>query len=227
MRTFSLSVVALMAVVPTVACGGGSVLYEQVPAPDSMLLQAASQEFPDAAEFTIFAGDDFNVSDAAGWSVETLETYFTTDNGSGLSPEGVRWIVWEDASGEPGAELLNVVSDGFDPITGVAGIDLVAGDGALALPAGDYWFTSQIIGDISSFGQEFHRGSLDGTGTSNFLWNNPGGGFGIPGGWVDANDAGLSDVSNLAFQVSGSIIPEPTTLGLLAVGSLVFLRRRG
>lgn len=227
MRAFSLSI--LMGVwAPTVALsGGGNILFEQAPAPDAMLLQAASQEFPDASEFTIFAGDDFSVTDTAGWSVESLHSFFTLGNGSGLPPEGIRWIIWDDdGSGQPGTELLNIVSDGFDLMTGFADISLADAGGVLELEPGDYWFTSQIIGGIGSFGQEFHRGSLDGAGTSNFLWNNPGGGFGFPAGWVDANAGGLSDVTNLAFQIGGSVIPEPGTLSLLAIASLALVRRR-
>lgn len=228
MRKRSLLMLAVAPLIPTLETAvGGTVLYEQAPAPNALLLQAASQEFPDAPEFTIFAADDFTVGDAAGWNVESLHSFFTTGNGSGLPPEGIRWIIWGDnGAGQPGNELLNVVSDGFDLMTGLADIDLSSSGDAFELPPGDYWFASQIIGGISSFGQEFHRGSLDGAGTADFLWNNPGGGFGLPPGWVDAHGAGLSDVTNLAFQIGGSIIPEPATLCLLGMGTLSLFRRR-
>ncbi len=211
----------------------GVALYEQTPASAGMQLHAASQDFPDESSFTIIAADDFAVPAGAGWSVEALGSWFTTGNSSGLPADGIRWMIWSDDNGEPGAELLNLVDDGYDPATGLADVDLTASGSAIDLAPGTYWFASQIIGEIGLFGQEFHAGSLDGAGTANFLWSNPGGGHGFPVGWLDANGTinpstgqPWSDVSNLAFSIGGTVVPEPMTLGLLMLGSLVLLRRR-
>lgn len=215
----------------------GSFLYEQLPAPPELLLSAASQEFPDVPSFTIFAADDFTVPDGPGWNVQDLHSFFTTGNGSGLPALGMRWIIWDDdpeAGSVPGDEVLSILGGDYDQTTGLASIDLSAIGEDVNLPPGDYWFTSQIIGEISFFGQEFHMGSLAGEGTENFHWNNPGGGFGMPEGWLDAfgtingkTGEPWSDTANLAFQIGGTIIPEPgSLLSLLGLTTLFAARRR-
>lgn len=220
---------------PVVAlASSGSSLYQQTPAPDDQLLQAASQDFPDAVQFSILAADDFGVPAGPGWHVNSLSTVFTT-GGSAGEPLGLRWNVYDDngPGGVPGTHLLDVVGGDFDLNTGAANIDLAAANADFNLGSGNYWFTAQLIGDIGTFGQEFVRGSLDGAGTSNFHWNNPGGGYGLPAGWVDAHgtinpatNSPWSDVSNLAFGIGGVVIPEPATIGLLILGSTAAFRRR-
>ena len=230
MRGFSLAIcLAAAAVWAPVLAIAGDVLYEQLPVDPDLLLHASSQEFPDQPSFTIFAADDFTVSDDAGWSVDALNSYFTTGNGSGIDADGMRWIIWDDDGGDgtPGTEMLNIVGGAYDVETGLADINLGDLGEDILLAPGDYWFTSQIIAPIGTFGQEFHAGSLDGAGSRNFHWSNPGGGFELPNeGWNDAFGLGISDVQNLAFQIGGTVVPEPTTLGLLGALSLIVLRRR-
>ncbi len=233
MRSLSLRLSLLSMVVPSVACASGAALYEQLPINGDPSMQALSQEFGDAADFNIIAADDFTVPAGPGWNVESLASFFSTGNGSGLDADGIRWTIWADVGGQPGAEVLNVLGGAYDVNTGLADADLTALGNEVELSPGSYWFGSQIIGDISTFGQEFQLGSNDGGGSLNFLWNNPGGGLGLPTGWVDANGTinpgngnPFSDVTNLAFSIGGSIVPEPATLGLLALGGFALVFRR-
>ena len=223
----------LLVACPVALASTGGILFEQSPAPANLFLTAASQEFPATPEFTIFAADDFDVPGGPGWSVTGLTSFFTTGTGSGLPPQGIRWIIFGDNKGEPGPELLNVVGGTLDLDTGLAQVDLQASASDIDLASGTYWLTSQLIGDLDFFGQEFHLGSLDGAGTSNFMWNNPGDGLGLPTGWFDANGTinpdtsqPYSDVQNLAFRLNGTIIPEPATLILLVLSGLQAMRRR-
>ncbi len=232
--TLSMFKKAAAALAITLGCNaaifaGDSVLYEQIPSGDPFA-NVSSQDFPDAMDFSIVAADDFLVPDGPGWSIDGLTASFTTGNGSGLDPIDMRWIIFEDDNGQPGTELLNTLGGSFSTMTGLASI---AFDTSVDLAPGNYWLASQIVGEIGTFGQEFQLGSDDGFGTSNFLWNNPGGAAGLPDGWVDANSTidpttGLpfSDVANLAFSINGAEIPEPATLALLGVGAIAAIRRR-
>lgn len=208
---------------------GDNTLYQQLPS-DDPFANVSSQDFPDATDFSITAADDFSVPAGPGWNVDALSANFTTGNGSGLDPIDMRWIIFEDDNGQPGSEVLNVLGGSLDTGTGMADISLGA---AVELAPGNYWLASQIVGEISLFGQEFQRGSDDGNGSGNFQWLNPGGAAGLPDGWVDANSTiddttGLpfSDVQNLAFGVFGSVVPEPTTIALLGLAFTAIRRRR-
>lgn len=215
---------------------GGEILYQQAAIPPSHFQHnVVSQEFPDEPSFTTFAADDFTVTDALGWDIRGLQSVFTIGNGSGLPPNDVRWILWDDdgPGGVPGTELLNILGGSYDTFTGNALIDLQGVGANLVLTPGHYWVTTQVVGEINLFGQEFHRASLDGVGTSNFHWNNPGGGFGFPKSWFDANatinpgdGVPWSEVQNLAFRIDGVIAPEPGAAVLLAAGALFGARRR-
>jgi hypothetical protein len=101
--------------------------------------------------------------------------------------------------------------------------------GGLNLPAGTYWVDYQLVSPVSPTGAVFHPTvtltDARGPAGANALQLTTG-----PSGWVPVVDAGdpaaNPDIAQeLAFSVEG-IIPEPASLGLLAMGALAVLRRR-
>jgi PEP-CTERM motif-containing protein len=231
MRTLTLASLTLgVALMPTLASASGTVLYEQLPAPASPTNQVASQTFPDLDNSTILAADDFVVPAGPGWRIEGLTSFFTNDGNSGANPMGVQWTIWNENGpmNTPGDDILSIFDENsFDLNTGNANIDLAGGGNAIDLDPGTYWVTSTLVAPISLFGQEFQLGSDDGAGSANFQWFNGDGEFGLPNqGWNDAFGEGISEVQNLAFQIHGSIVPEPATLALLAIGAVAMIRSR-
>lgn len=89
----------------------------------------------------------------------------------------------------------------------------------ITLPAGNYYMAVIPQMTFSGIGQCGISGST--MGDLNASQANPGGGFAFPGNWQP-----ISPADNAAYRLSGVAIPEPTSLALLALGSLVLIRRR-
>jgi hypothetical protein len=95
------------------------------------------------------------------------------------------------------------------------------GFSSVFLAPGSYWIAYDFT---SSGGTPFvpnltNPGVLQPPGSNNAVQLNVG-----TGAWVPLTNGGLTQ--DLAFSVSGSVVPEPATMAVLGIGALALLRRR-
>lgn len=117
------------------------------------------------------------------------------------------------ATGREGIEIMIHRGDGFN----IVGVDLVFSDDAHAPPPDEALITS---GSYRPHGDFFETDD----GMSTFV-GNPGG---FPSDWILVMIDGSVDDSGSfeSWTLSGTYVPEPVTLSLLALGAIVALRRK-
>ncbi len=165
-------------------------------------------EFQVAENFTIGATANFN--NIRFWSIQSLSTDYS---GS------VYWAIYSNIANEPGvlvkggvttvvAGALTGNSTGFSYAEYVFNIPV-----AFTLGAGDYWLG-------------LHNGGLASTDSSEMLWSTTDVSVGSSGLYLDGSNW-IDSGNEHAFQLEGSLIPEPSMLALVAVGlAAIGLRRR-
>jgi hypothetical protein len=156
----------------------GDVLYSQLDDPSGNAFTDQSFEAAYAA-YDAEGADDFTVTDAAGWDIDTLNTPGTVTV-AGANPFFVNHFFYDDSVGaEPGA-----VECSFPANTNFVS----AGDGDISttvdcnLGLGDHWFSQQVRLDYNPFGQHFWATKATAAGDPS-AFRNPGNGFGT--GCVD------------------------------------------
>jgi hypothetical protein len=91
--------------------------------------------------------------------------------------------------------------------------------------AGDYWVAVAPVIDFATAGQSGITGSIwtgNTPGGLNGWQTNPGGGFAFPG-----NNQQINPGTDLAYRVSGTVVPEPGTFVAIGLGlAAIALRRR-
>ena len=152
----------------------------------------------------------FTVTDAAGWNVQSVFSVGTIYSGTTAE--------WSIRSGMSTGVAGTTVASGVGaiittPVAGYTAIEVDIPD--FVLPAGTYWL------EVASTG----FGSIKGSNGSNSIGTTP-----------NLHSLRLWTQSNQIYQpygdtilssgVTGSAVPEPATLSLLAMGSLSFLRRK-
>jgi hypothetical protein len=190
------------------------------------------QEFGDFPDYSSYMVMDVT-TDAGGWNVESVSTYFT--NAGGTFEFGVnqgRLSIFAKTGALPTA-ADNPVSSAIVPVTVTNMGDhyLIEASGLSESLAGstDYWIGLTPIADFGIFGQEFHNAAAPLIGADT-AWRNPGAAFGFGGDWqtvaaVDTSGLWVGGY-DAAFKVEGTVVPEPASLMLIALGGIAVLRRR-
>lgn len=173
-----------------------------------------SQYFSDFPDFATLGFDDFTLSSA--YNLTSL-TVYGVENGNSAFNAAVRYAIVDVASNSP-----NTV---FAAGVGVqVGSDLQFDLTGVTLGAGTYWLTAWVDRPFGGGGQWFwaEAGTANG---GESIFHNPGGGFGF-GTNPTPGSAIFGAPSDLAFTLSGDVVPAPSALALLGLGGLVAGRRR-
>lgn len=216
------------------APSAGDVLYSQLDDPSGSAYTDQSFEAPYAA-YDGTGADDFEVTAAAGWDIETLNTP-GSQTGTG-NPFFINNAFYADAGGLPGAVL-----DGCDFPGNTAFVhDL--GDLSITVecnaPAGTAWVSQSVRQDFNPFGQHFWATRATAVATP-AVWRNPGNGFGSGCiDWSPANAVCGMTGEDFLFELLGAerttgtggvpaVGPFGVAMMILALGggSAYVLRRR-
>ena len=152
------------------------VLYDQTSSPGTN--GTSSQDFETASDsFDERAADNFVVPAGQTWTVQKVAAKGMYFNGFGPAAS-FNVTFYNDAATLPGAAVAGGTFTGAT-YTNVAGIFTITLPSSLVLNAGTYWVAVQARMDFTPGGQ---WAWLDRTATSNSaaVWQNPGGGFGVP-----------------------------------------------
>lgn len=189
-----------------------SVIIDQPVSPAN--IGRVSQVFGDFPAFSTIGFDDFTLSSA--YNLTSL-TVYGIDNGDSNFNAAVRYAIVDVASNSPNTIFASGV--------GVqVGSNLQFDLTGVTLGAGTYWLTAWVDRPFTGGGQWFWAEATTSNGSES-IFHNPGGGFGF-GTNPTAGSAIFGAPSDLAFTLSGDVVPAPSALALLGLGGLVAGRRR-
>jgi len=197
----------------------GDVLYSQLDDPSGNAFTDQSFEAAYAA-YDAEGADDFTVTDAAGWDIDTLNTPGTMTV-AGSNPFFVNHFFYDDllltepGAVEPGCAFpanTNFVSAGDGDISTTVDCNL---------GAGSHWFSQQVRLDYNPFGQHFWATKATAVGDPS-TFRNPGNGFGTGCvDWEPANSTCGQVGEDFLFELLGKprevAVP---TVGVPAIGPL-------
>ncbi|MBE9480780.1 MAG: carboxypeptidase regulatory-like domain-containing protein, partial [Bacteroidetes bacterium] len=179
-----------------------AVLYEQInnPGTDAAI---TAQDFE--ASFDAFdaeGADEFTVPSGDTWNVDNVQVLGTYSAAGPCNLANVRF--YADNAGVPGTLLFEYLSVNANPdANGNLDIDILT----TVLGSGTYWLSVQGRMDYGTSGQWFWARQAAPTIGYEFMWQNPGDGFGSGyTTWVDGSVmwAGQTDY-NLSFAINGSV----------------------
>ena len=225
-RILSLAVASLLLSSVASANDQNIVLWDQAPNGDPAATAFVDQSFPDFPDFSTYLASDVVFGSAV--TIDSVSTYFTNNNNT-----------WPQNTS--GTATLNIFADPLsgadDPAAGMSvtvdytstndGITVTASGLGINLAAGTYWIGLTPELEFGTSGQEFHQSALGGVVGAETAARNPGGGFGLGTDWGTASTLfGSADPFDAAITVTGKVVPEPTTAGLLALGLVGLVARR-
>jgi hypothetical protein len=182
-------------------------------------------------------GDDFTVTDAAGWHIDSI-TFYAYQTGGPMNGDvevsadvldafpagpvvgtdvggpGVFSGIYRDSETSPGAD-----NRAIQAITVVIDADFAAGQ---------HWLVWQAIGSASSGPWAPPVTYADVVNAPNPLGQAPNGLQSVDAGltWLPVEDSGSLTPDEFPFIINGSIIPTPGALALLGLAGLAGRRRR-
>jgi hypothetical protein len=216
---------------------GGDVLFSQLDDPSGSAW--TDQEFEAVyAAYNSEGGDDFNVSDAAGWDLTTINTPGIQTAGG--TPFFTNHFFYADGGGAPGAVLDGCDFPANTSFTHDLG-DLSTDVTGCNTPGGINWFSQNVRQDFVPFGQHFWATRASSNG-SEAVFRNPGNGFGSGClDWAPANTVCGMTGSDFQFELLGAVrtggdpggqVPAVGPFGIalmvlgLGAGSAYVMRRR-
>lgn len=212
--------------------GGGSltapraVLWNQAIVDNSYAI--VDQEFGDFGAYSTYLVDDFTTGGQT-WNVSGITTYYTKGFGlwgSGISTGSLNF--YAKGGSLPGGGDAAPEHEVAVTVTDIGGYWMVQADtsaiGEMQGINGDFWVGLTPHADFGSWGQEFHVG-FQGTG-DHAAMRNPGGGFGFSSTDWQRDIVGGQNMNEMAFVVTGDVVPAPASLALVGIGGLAATRRR-
>ncbi len=177
---------------------------------------------------------------SAGSSAVGSDSWLAAGSGTGANPGGYLinfvQITLTDPSGAPGNLTVMLYTDklgGFSPANNLGALNgpdmpatagsynYIPGSSLTLSPNTDYFIVLTASSKVAT-------GAYDWSSSGANNYNPNGGWFSLGGGWTSGNgtswNAGAAVFSQ--FAINATAAPEPGTLGLLALGGLVFGLRR-
>lgn len=183
--------------------------------------------------------DGFDVTDAAGWDIDTFTFYaYQTGSGTASTMTAVDLTIYNgdpSAGGTPVANIYaslgnGLLATGFSNIyrvsetTGGANNRPIMADvvtAGITLAQGNYWLGWMTAGTLTS-GPWAPPITINGQATTGDGLQSLDSGA----TWAPALDSGTATQQGFPFLVHGTVVPEPSALALLALGGLALIRRR-
>ena len=191
--------VPTLAALAGLACAGLPAAHATVLVDQSIGIAGnfTSQKFSDLPSFANQSFDDFSLGFAAAL---TLLTIYGVDHGNAALNTAVVGQIW---SGLPGTgNLLMSTVSGVEP-----GSNLSLDISGQSLAAGHYWLSANVERSYGA-GQWFWDTVGSVLGSQGYGYN-PGGGYGLGN-----TPFAIGANTDLAFQLEGNHVPEPSALGL-------------
>ncbi len=158
-----------------------------------------SQKFSDLPSYVNQSFDDFSLGFAAAL---TQLTIYGVDQGNAALNTAVVGQIWSGLPGT-GSLLMSTVS-GVE-----AGGNLRLDFGGQSLSAGHYWLSAYVERSYGGGGGQWFWDTVGSVHGSQAFGYNPGGGFGLGN-----TPFAIGASTDLAFQLEGNQVPEPSALGL-------------
>lgn len=186
---------------------------------DSVSAGAPSQVFADYPSYSTKVFDDFTVPVGQTWTI-TNATIFGLEGGQPSQNQSVNLAITSAAN----FSAPNIGNGGNPYLGSETNQNLLFSlGGGLTLTAGTYWITAWVVRpELNSGGQWFWLETTHGH-DSQWIFHNPGGGFGYGTNPIPGTDIPGS-APHLAFQLVGTTsftaVPEPASWCLLTMGGL-------
>jgi len=201
---------------------GAGILYNQPY--DGNGFATVSQIFPpgDFTAGSTLSFDDFNVT-SPGWNVQGV-TVYGLEQADPTQNQGIFLQIQSTSlpSFSPTTGPVYSGSEDMNPSSPTYG-DLFFTGLNVSLTPGTYWLTAWVVRPVAGGNWLWYFTDYGNPNGSEFLIQNPGGAFPANPGFttlVGGSDFFGTAPSDLAFTITGSLVPEPSSVVLLGIGAL-------